>query len=179
MAVTSSERIAIDMDEVIADFVSKHLALYDAEFGESLTADDLRGRKLRELVVEERRPRLETYLTADDFFGDLGVVEGSQRVISDLTERYEVFVTTAAMDLPDLLRRQVPVAEGALPVRAGEQHSLLRRQGHHRGRLPHGRQRPPLRALPRRRHPLHRPHNVEENRYRRVNDWQDVREKFL
>lgn len=37
MAVTPRERIAIDMDEVIADFLSKHLALYNAEFGESLT----------------------------------------------------------------------------------------------------------------------------------------------
>ena len=63
MAVTSSERIAIDMDEVIADFVSKHLALYNAEFGEGLKADDLRGKKLRELVVEERRSQLETFLT--------------------------------------------------------------------------------------------------------------------
>ena len=100
MAVTPTERIAIDMDEVIADFLSKHLALYNAEFGESLMADDLRGKKLRELVVEERRARLEIFLTADDFFGDLGVVEGSQQVISDLTRRYEVFVTTAAMEYP-------------------------------------------------------------------------------
>lgn len=101
MAVTSSERIAVDMDEVIADFLSKHLALYNAEFGESLTADDLlRGKKLRELVVEERRPQLETFLSEDGFFGDLGVVEGSQQVISDLTERYEVFVTTSAMEYP-------------------------------------------------------------------------------
>lgn len=58
MAVTSSERIAVDMDEVIADFLSKHLALYNAEFGDGLTADDLRGKKLRELVVEERRFQL-------------------------------------------------------------------------------------------------------------------------
>ena len=39
MVVTSSERIAIDMDEVLADFVSKHLALCNAEFGKSVTAD--------------------------------------------------------------------------------------------------------------------------------------------
>jgi 5'(3')-deoxyribonucleotidase len=63
MAVTSSERIAVDMDEVITDFLSKHLALYNAEFGEGLKADDLRGKKLRELVVEERRSQLETFLT--------------------------------------------------------------------------------------------------------------------
>ena len=78
MAVTPRERIAIDMDGVIADFLSKHLAVYNAKFGESLTADDLRGQKLRELVVEERSARLETFLTAGDFFGDLG----SSRVAS-------------------------------------------------------------------------------------------------
>ncbi len=58
MSVTLGERIAIDMDGVIADFLSKHLALYNAEFGEGLTSDNLLGKKLREVVVEERRDRL-------------------------------------------------------------------------------------------------------------------------
>ncbi len=102
MAVILGERIAVDMDEVMADFLSKHLALYNADFGESVTADDLRGKTLRELVVEERRARLETFLSARHFARFRG----------------EGLLFTA-------------------------------------------------------------PHNVGENRYRRVNDWQDVREMFL
>ena len=168
------------MDEVIADCLSKHLALHNAEFGESLTADDLRGKKLRELVVEERRARVETFfLTADDFFGDLGVVEGSQRVISDLTRRYEVFVTTAAMEYPTSfaakfrwLEENFPFVPASNIVFCGDKgiiaaDYLIDDNARHFARF---RGEGILFAAP---------HNVEENRYRRVNDWQDVRGMFL
>jgi len=166
------------MDEVIADFVSKHIALYNAEFGESLTSDDLRGEKLRELVVEERRPRLETYLTADDFFGDLGGVEGCQQVISDLTERYEVFVTTAAMEYPTSfaakfrwLKEHFPFVPARNIVFCGDKgiiaaDYLIVDNARHFARF---RGEGILFTAP---------HNVEENRYRQVNDWQDVREMY-
>ena len=179
MAVTPTERIAIDMDEVIADFLSKHLALYNAEFGESLTADDLRGKKLRELVVEERRARLETFLTADDFFGDLGVVDGSQQVISDLTRHYEVFVTTAAMEYPTSfaakfrwLEEHFPFVPASNIVFCGDKgiiaaDYLIVDNARHFARF---RGEGILFTAP---------HNVGENRYLRVNGWQDVREMFL
>ena len=40
MDVAQRGRIAMDMDEVMVDFLSKHLALYNAEFGESLTVEE-------------------------------------------------------------------------------------------------------------------------------------------
>src|SRR5699024_8381211 len=40
------------------------------------------------------------FLTEDDFFINLDVVEGSQKVIQQLTERYEVYIVTAAMEFP-------------------------------------------------------------------------------
>lgn len=179
MAGTPRQRIAVDMDEVIADFLSKHLALYNAEFGESLTPDDLRGKKLHDLVVEERRPQLETFLTADDFFGDLGIVEGSQQVISDLTERYEVFVTTSAMEYPTSfvakyrwLEEHFPFVPANNIVFCGDKgivaaDYLIDDNARHFARF---RGEGILFTAP---------HNVEENRYRRVNGWQDVREMFL
>ena len=179
MAATPGERIAIDMDGVIADFLSKHLAIYNAEFGESLTTDDLHGRTLRELVVEECRDRLEAFLTTDDFFGDLGVVEGSQEVVSDLTERYEVFVTTAAMEYPTSfaakfrwLEERFPFVPSSNIVFCGDKgiiaaDYLIDDNAHHFARF---RGEGILFTAP---------HNAEENRYRRVNDWHDVRKLFL
>lgn len=167
------------MDEVIADFLTKHLSLYNAEFGESLTAGDLRGRKLRELVAEERRDRLESFLTAHDFFGDLGVVEGSREVISELTERYEVFVTTAAMEVPTSfaakfrwLEEHFPFVPAGNIVFCGDKgiiaaDYLIDDNARHFARF---RGEGILFTAP---------HNVGENRYRRVDDWEDVREMFL
>jgi 5'(3')-deoxyribonucleotidase len=179
MAGTSRRRIAIDMDEVMADFLAKHLALYNAEFGENVTVGDLRGKKLRELVAEERREKLEAFLTADDFFGDLGVVEGSREVISDLTGRYEVFVTTAAMDYPTSfaakfrwLEEHFPFVPSSNVVFCGDKgiiaaDFLIDDNARHFARF---RGEGILFTAP---------HNVDEKRYRRVDDWQDVREMFL
>ena len=56
-----SNRIAIDMDEVLADTLSKHLAMYNLEHGDTLTKQDLEGKFIYEAVradPRERRPRV-------------------------------------------------------------------------------------------------------------------------
>jgi 5'(3')-deoxyribonucleotidase len=93
-------RIGIDMDGVIADALPKHLALYNAEFHARLTLEDLYGRQLRDVVHADHRARLEEYLAAEDFFADLPVIADSVAVIRELIDRYEVFITSAAMDVP-------------------------------------------------------------------------------
>ena len=93
------KRIAIDMDEVIADFIPKHLALFNRDHNENITVEDLKGKKLREL-----RPQLKeeimNYLTEPTFFRDLAVVKDSQEIIRELSEHYEIFIATAAMEFP-------------------------------------------------------------------------------
>ncbi|MBM7583666.1 5'(3')-deoxyribonucleotidase [Bacillus pakistanensis] len=37
------KRIAIDMDEVMADFISKHLSIYNLHYNERLSIDDLKN----------------------------------------------------------------------------------------------------------------------------------------
>jgi 5'(3')-deoxyribonucleotidase len=93
-------RIGIDMDGVIADALPKHLALYNAEFDARLTLDDLKGLHLEDVVHADHRARLEEFLAAEDFFADLPVIGDSVEVIRELRERYEVFITSAAMDVP-------------------------------------------------------------------------------
>jgi 5'(3')-deoxyribonucleotidase len=95
-----TRRIGIDMDGVIADALPKHLALYNAEFHARLTLDDLHGQHLGDVVHADHRARLEEYLAAEDFFADLPVIADSVDVIRELRARYEVFITSAAMDVP-------------------------------------------------------------------------------
>lgn len=45
------KRIAIDMDEVIADFTSKHIRLFNEKFNENIQLADLHGKKLRDLCL--------------------------------------------------------------------------------------------------------------------------------
>ncbi|MBC8080208.1 MAG: 5'-3'-deoxyribonucleotidase, partial [Gorillibacterium sp.] len=93
------KRIAIDMDEVMADFNAKHLRLFNRDYQENLTVEDLRISRLRDL-----RPLLKAeirnYLDDPTFFRDLDVMKDSQEVIKELSEHYEVYITTAAMEVP-------------------------------------------------------------------------------
>jgi len=100
MDTRHAPRIGIDMDGVIADALPKHLALYNAEFHARLTLDDLIGRHLGDVVHADHRARLDEYLAAEDFFADLPVIGDSVEVIRELMESYEVFVISAAMDVP-------------------------------------------------------------------------------
>src|ERR1700761_3845576 len=95
------KRIAVDMDEVLADALSEHLARYNRDHGEAITKGELDGKWLWDVVSVDRHARLEGYLRSEDFFEDLPVVEDSQEVLAKLNRHYEIFIATAAMEFPN------------------------------------------------------------------------------
>src|SRR6202012_5364981 len=95
------KRIAVDMDEVLADALAEHLVRYNRDHGESITKEQLHGKGLWDLVSADRHERLESYLRSEDFFEDLPVVEDSQDVLRRLSEHYEIFIAPAAMEFPN------------------------------------------------------------------------------
>jgi len=78
------KRIAIDMDEVLADTLAEHIARYNRDHDEAVTKADLAGKWLWEIVSADRQERLEGYLRSEDFFEDLEVMADSQRVVKAL-----------------------------------------------------------------------------------------------
>ncbi|HEU5138466.1 MAG TPA: 5'-3'-deoxyribonucleotidase [Bacillales bacterium] len=173
-----TKRIAIDMDEVIADAVTKHLDLFNKDYNEAITPADLHGNKLRDL-----RPHLKTeirdYFNDTTFFRDLEVIESSQEVIQELTEHYEVFITTAAMEVPssfaakyDWLKEHFPFLSDLNFVFCGDK-SIINAD---------------YLIDDNSRHFKHfcgqgilytAPHNIHETGYVRVDNWKDVRKYFL
>jgi 5'(3')-deoxyribonucleotidase len=89
------------MDEVMADTLAEHLRRYNQEFDEALTTEDLDGKNLWEVAPMDRQQRLRAFLDAEDFFADLPLIPGSQEVLKSLVQRYEVFIATAAMSVPN------------------------------------------------------------------------------
>ncbi|WP_197719136.1 5' nucleotidase, NT5C type [Paenibacillus baekrokdamisoli] len=87
------------MDEVIADFNSKHLRLFNRDYNENITIEDLRETRLR-LLRPHLTSEIINYLNDPTFFRDLDVMEDSQEVIQELSKHYEIFITTAAMEHP-------------------------------------------------------------------------------
>jgi 5'(3')-deoxyribonucleotidase len=96
--------IAIDMDEVIADALGEHLLRYNRDFAheltEPLTRASLHGRWLWDAVPPHRIRDLERYMLSDDFFRVLPVMPHAQRVLARLQTRYNIFIASAAMEVP-------------------------------------------------------------------------------
>ncbi len=173
------KRIAIDMDEVMADTLARCLDLYNADFNLELTLDHFHGRPVFEAIDAEHRAHVREYFNREEFFAEIDLMEGSQEVIQDLTARYEVFVVTAAMDVPcsfdakfHWLQRHFPNIPTSHIVFCGDKSIIaadyliddnIRQLTAFRGE-----------GII-----FTAPHNVKETRFRRVDSWHDVRAMFL
>ncbi len=92
-------RIAIDMDEVLADTHAAKLAMF-REMGYEWSDDEMSGRKVMDLARAEHAERVEAELQQGAIFGDLEVIEDSQAALEALARDNEIFIATAAMEYP-------------------------------------------------------------------------------
>ena len=170
-------RIAIDMDEVMADALTEHLRRYNAAYGASLGVTDVQGRHLEDCIPPAHRAAAEAMLDAS-FFEDLDVLPDCQAVVRELAERYEVFIASAAMDVPcsfdakyRWLRRHFPFIPPSHIVFCGDK-SIVDADYLIDDRSRHFTQfkgEPMLFSAP---------HNAGETAYPRVASWKDVRDRF-
>jgi 5'(3')-deoxyribonucleotidase len=177
--------IAVDMDEVIADALSEHLTRYNRDFPEKLTVDDLQGRWLWDAVPPARVAALERYMLSDDFFAVLGVMPESQRVLERLQSRYDVFIATAAMEVPtsftakfQWLARHFPFIPTSRIVFCGDK-SILRSDYLIDDNPRQLRLFQSAGPTPREGILFSSPANANVTGFRRVNDWLDVEAIFL
>lgn len=83
------------MDEVIADVRPKFLEIYEREYGRRLQKEDYWGKKIYQVGGADR---IRERLFEKGFFADLPVMPGSQEVIRELMDDYEIYITSAAME---------------------------------------------------------------------------------
>src|SRR5713101_190197 len=93
-------RIAVDMDEVIADSFSKHLSLHNRLTGANLTKELVSKRGLGTVIPHDRRAQFEAIPHGDGFFDNLEVMEGSQAALLELSRHHDIFIASAAMEVP-------------------------------------------------------------------------------
>ena len=96
-------RICVDMDEVMADTLAEHLRRYNLTFDEEVPPGDLAGKGLWEIAPLDRQQQLRAFLDAEDFFEDLALMPGAQQVLERLSTRFEIFIATQAMAVPNSL----------------------------------------------------------------------------
>ncbi|GIN93766.1 putative 5'(3')-deoxyribonucleotidase [Siminovitchia terrae] len=97
------KRIAIDMDEVMADTIHKSLLVFNERFDKHVTRENLTGTKLDHLFPHLKEEIYQMY-NHPDFFRDLPVIENCRETILELSEHYEIMIATAAMEVPESFR---------------------------------------------------------------------------
>jgi 5'-nucleotidase len=169
------KRIALDMDEVVADVMPKFLHLYETEFGTTPNPDDYAGGKVYDLPGAAH---IRNRLHDKGFFRDLPLMPDSRDVIMELNETYDIFFTTAAMefrncleDKYDWLQEHFPFMTWKRYVFCGDK-SILRADymidDHVRN----------IAAFQGQGLLYTASHNLDEHRFPRVNNWQEVRAFF-
>ena len=93
-------RIAVDMDEVIADSFAKHLRQYNQRAGANLTPEMISKSGLAEVVPGELRNDFNSIPHAPGFFADLEVIAGSQEALLELSRHHDIYIASAAMEVP-------------------------------------------------------------------------------
>jgi 5'(3')-deoxyribonucleotidase len=167
------------MDEVMADALGEHLLRYNRHYGEQITTADLEGKLLWEIVAADRHEIIDAHMCSEDFFEAMSVIPESQRVMRRLQMNYEVFIATAAMEIPTSfqqkfrwLAKHFPFIPASHIVYCGDK-SILRadyliddnpRQ---------------LRRFSGEGILYSSPHNARVKGYKRVKDWLEVEELFL
>jgi 5'(3')-deoxyribonucleotidase len=183
--------IAVDMDEVIADALGEHLLRYNRDFAHegtpSLTLADLHGKWIWDAVPSRRLPTLQSYIDSDDFFRVLPVMPHAQRVLERLQSRYDIFIATAAMEVPssftakfDWLAEHFPFIPSSNIVFCGNK-SILRADfliddNPRQLRLF---QDGPAGPTPREGILFTSPANINVTGFRRANTWLDIEAMFL
>ena len=100
------KRIAIDMDDVMADTHAKFVQLYLNGEAPRLTLEELQEKTFNELLEEKEYKSLFKQVYEPGFFRDIPVMEGAQDVVARLYGQYDVFVASAAMEFPNSLREK-------------------------------------------------------------------------
>lgn len=94
-------RLALDMDDVLADTAGKMRGWLADHLGLVVTPEMARGRQMEEYLDPEAWRQLHRAMQAPDFFEDIPPIPGSREMVADLAQRHEIFIASAAMEFPN------------------------------------------------------------------------------
>lgn len=173
------QTIAIDMDEVITDTAAKLKAWYFRDHGRKFSEEEIRGIDLKKAIPAEHLEVFQGYLNSPGFFRDLEAMPGAVEVLNQINQRYELYLVSAATEFPPSLKDKFDWVMERLPFISWRQVCLCgskriiqtdimiddrpRNFTYFNGR----------KIL----YSAH--HNVGEERYERVDNWQQIAEKLL
>ena len=175
----SKKRILIDMDHVMADITGQYIKWYQQATGVEMTRDDLLGKP--EDLAFPQPGLIRNFLYSPGFFACAPVIPGSQSVIRELNQVYDIFIVSAAMEFPQSLAekyawllKHFPFIHWQQIIFCGSKKPVsgdfmiddhIKNLTHFKGE----------KLLFTATHNI----NMHDTGYRRVNDWDEVRDLFM
>ncbi|RZK49040.1 MAG: 5'(3')-deoxyribonucleotidase [Pedobacter sp.] len=93
-------KIAIDMDEVLADPLEKFIRLYHRDYGVPLNTIIQPGYEIHDQMPAEINHKWYDYIHEKGFFRDLNPIPGAIQAVQKLQSKYEIYIVSAAMEFP-------------------------------------------------------------------------------
>jgi len=171
------KRIAIDMDEVLANTNARFIEWYERYTGVKVTEAELfeKGQKIYQYVGY---PALREQLHIKGFFKDLPLMPDSQEVVKWLAEHYEIFIVTSAMefrnsmeDKYDWLQKYFPFLSWKNFVFCGRKDMIIADyliDDHVKN----------IASFTGKGLLYHAPHNLDNTEFTRVKNWQEIKAFF-
>jgi 5'(3')-deoxyribonucleotidase len=178
MSITRKPRIAIDMDEVLADTIDKFIELYKQRHSHEVILADMHGMEIGQALPPHLSSTVRPYVNERGFFRDIKVMPGSQEVVKALMERYDVYIASAAMEFKYSLEDKQAWLEEHFPFISWTNiifcgHKILDVDIMIDDRIKN------FVTFNGRKLLYTSPHNVLIDGFERVNNWQDVADKLL
>ncbi|MBT2759917.1 5'(3')-deoxyribonucleotidase [Paenibacillus sp. ISL-20] len=174
----AKKRLGIDQDNVIADLLSEWVSRYNSDFDDNLTPEQVSCWNWHHLCKPECGTKIYEYLDDPDLFLNLSIMEGSQEVLRELSYIYDIYVVSAAynpMNIPakhTWLKKHFPFLNEKKFVFTRDKSIVMADYL--------------IDDKPKNLEAFHgtkilytAPHNHDEERFYRVNNWDDVREILL
>lgn len=169
----------IDMDEVMADTYGAHIEIYNRDYQECLTHEACLGNEVWQTIPVDRQESVRQHASTIGFFRELSPIADSQKVIRELSQKYEVYIASAAMQFPNSLIEKSEWLDEHFPFIPWQNRILCGHKHILHGDILIDDRSYNLEDFKGRGLLFTSPHNVHSNGFERVDNWLEVAEKLL
>lgn len=174
----AKKRIAVDQDNVIADLVTEWVRRYNHDYNDDLKPEQINAWNWCHITKPECNKKIYNYMDDPNLFFNLPIIENSQEVLQELNNTYDIYVVTSPFNINNVIPKNewllkhfsfldpnkfvftrdksIIAAEYLIDDKPGN-----------------------LETFGGDKILFDAPHNKDENRFYRVNDWLEVKDILL
>jgi 5'-nucleotidase len=92
--------LAVDMDGVIADTIANFITWYERDYGVRIELEAFEGKPEAEGLPDNM---VRKYVVTPGFFRSVPVMKGAREALLELSEIFDIYIVSAAMEFPQSL----------------------------------------------------------------------------